>query len=689
MNIVPSIIRRRDTASTLRRFNAGVKIREIEKDGKKRKALTMIASTNRAVDWGGYREVLVHQDAAISRDAAKAMLVNHDPNRIAGPITAIRVNGDQMEIDAELLADARMDSGVTVAEAIESGALQGVSIGYHYVEKDTQYDRDTRTLTVNAWRLLEVSLTPIPADDSAGLRSRSLPDHLTNPGATARKDKTPMKKFMKWLAVRGYNLDKLTDEQVEHLRSLCDSKTEPADDYAKDARSIAVDDDADEGQRTAQIKRDRAIAQRAESHGLKASDYVGMTDVEANDKMLRAIAEKNKSNDQVGPLVEVVRDAGDKLLAHARSSLYRMGGLTPDADEAKLIKDAGATGSTMPMRQLLRLIARASGHANAEYWSDAELAAQMAGAIDLRTLGRRDAPNKIVANFSTLLANVAHKALAKGFESYNGATWMLWATKREVPNFLQVTNAGLSSGRLIETDEGESFPELLQKDGGYNSTLGLFGATVSVSFQALVNDALGQILRDLKRTGALAAMTVDRLVYSKVVGGTWTNDTSTSAGLATAANLDKPRAALKAKLSSANEKLGIVARYLLHDPANAVPAEVATGKIYGPGQTTVPSQGSKQIIPIESHWIGDTALAGGALTTDYYLAGDPSVVDNVLVNFLEGVGETPIIMPFDAGAVAAERYKVMLPVQATLATHTDGAATPAVRVSGMQKATVA
>jgi hypothetical protein len=77
-------------------------------------------------------------------------------------------------------------------------------------------------------------------------------------------------------------------------------------------------------------------------------------------------------------------------------------------------------------------------------------------------------------------------------------------------------------------------------------------------------------------------------------------------------------------------------------------------------------------------------LLGGAASTDYYLTGDPNAVDTVLVNFLEGVGQSPIIMPFDGGAVASERWKIMLPFEATVATHSDGTNT---RVSGIQKAT--
>jgi hypothetical protein len=203
--------------------------------------------------------------------------------------------------------------------------------------------------------------------------------------------------------------------------------------------------------------------------------------------------------------------------------------------------------------------------------------------------------------------------------------------------------------------------------------------------QTLVNDQLGLFMAELRRAGAIAALTIDRRVYEVLMNATWTNDLSTSAPIATATNLDKPRAALKSKLSPAGEKMGVVARFLLHDPASAVNAQMATGAIYAPGQSLAPSLASRSIVPVESHWIGDTALKSGVATTDYYLAGDPSVVDTVLVNFLEGVGLAPIITPFDAGAVAAEKWKILVPFEATVATHTDSAGNA--RISGMQKAT--
>jgi hypothetical protein len=69
------------------------------------------------------------------------------------------------------MADARMPSGVSVADAVDFGALRGVSIGYSYASRDCSYDEATGTLTVNKWRLLEVSLTPTPADTTGQVRS--------------------------------------------------------------------------------------------------------------------------------------------------------------------------------------------------------------------------------------------------------------------------------------------------------------------------------------------------------------------------------------------------------------------------------------------------------------------------------------------------------------------------------------
>ncbi len=63
--------------------------------------------------------------------------------------------------------------------------------------------------------------------------------------------------------------------------------------------------------------------------------------------------------------------------------------------------------------------------------------------------------------------------------------------------------------------------------------------------------------------------------------------------------------------------------------------------------------------------------AGTASQSTVYMTGDPNLVDSVVVAFLQGM-ESPQVAEYDAGAVAARKWKIMLPFVATLATTTVG-----------------
>jgi hypothetical protein len=545
------------------------------------------------------------------------------------------------------------------------------------------------------WTLKEDSLTPIGADPSA--KVREIPES-TQQRAMSPEEPT-VTKFKTWLQARGLDHDTLTEVQRSTLKADFDAEQARAAAPAAVAQPViapvatpAAGDEKARADELAQLRLRNQITMVAESHGFRGSDFFDAKSIEeAAQKMATKRAELDAQRNPafaVGGVagVQVTRDAGDKLLARAKGAFFAYAGLEPKGKEKEEIDAVGGVRA-ISMKSLLRQMARAEGSFDADEWSDPELGQWASSRINLSWFNLRTTPaNKISSGFSNVLANVAHKALLAGLADYNQATYQIWCTIRNSPNFLAVTNANLASGRLTEAKENEAFSELTQKDGGYNSQLGIFGATVSLTWQMIVNDQLGVFMDSLRRAGLIAEQTTDREAFKALLNATWTNDVSASSGLATPANIDKPRAALRTKKSPAGEKMGIIAAYCLHDPLNAVNAQVATGAIYGPGQTGAPSLGSRQIQPVESHWIGDTTLYSGALTTDYYLAGNPRAVDTVLINFLEGIGKQPILVPFDAGAVAAEKYKVMMPMRATIATHTDSAA--AARISGMQKAQV-
>lgn len=645
--------------------------------------LELVACTDEPVRMGGYREILKHDADSIDFRGASALLINHDPNQIAGSIEGYEVRDGQTLMTVRVHEKAMLQSGLTVREAVNSGALRGVSMAYDYdMERDAEYDKAERLITVNRWRFMEVTLTPIPADQGAGVRTHPYADTIENQGSQARN--TPEKganmDYTEWLKARGLDEAKLTEEQNKKARAICEAGGELPDGFAVSAIDEKARAEEIRKLREANAKLERSAKLRAiaDEHGVTGLDFDGIDSIEEGQRQIMAkLGERHSKPAHGAPVTQVTRDAADKVLERANGALHAIAQV--EADEGSNLDVRG-----MSLKQLIRTVARSAGE-SLDDATDIEVASWFQRNVSPCGHGQRDAANKVTGQFSSLLANVANKAVQSGINEYDAATWDQFSTVREVADFKQVTNTNLASGRLTKTPENEAFPELTQADTAYNSTLGLWGATVSLTMQMIVNDDLGGFMRELRRAGAISALTVDREVYYQILNATWTNDVSTSSGLSTLANLDKPRAALKEKLSPAGEKMGINARFLLHDPANAIPAQQATGAISAGGQTTPPSLGSRQIRTIESHWIGDTGLKSGVATTDYYLTGNPSVHDTVLVNFLSGVGRTPIIMPYDPGAVAAEKWKIMLPFVATVATHTDSA--DATRVSGMQKAT--
>ncbi len=596
----------------------------IDDDG----AIVMRASSDDAVSMGDWREVLSHEDGAIDTSTVRALLVNHNPDQIAGRIDGLECDGRACMAEAHIDKEARMQSGVNVLGAVKGGALRGVSIGYGYEREDAEWDQESRTLRVNRWRMLEVSLTPIPADKSAGVRS--LPFDLD-------KESTP---------------PSIGENKESRDMSEPEKKPKPA---GQEAPAI------DEAKVRAAAKAEaKEVVQFARSYGVDADAVIGMGMDEAKDHVLEVVKARmsEKAPEPKDPPVSVKRDAGDKFLEHASKNITRF---SSEHLMRKCFELDGVDVRDMSQSDLAQRALRSMSYA-------------------------RDAANKTTASFSTLLGSTANKQLLSGFDRYT-PIWDQFCTVKDAKDFNTHPHVGVATGRLTETAEDIAYPELNQTEGTYNSTLAKWGATISVTYEALVGDELGEIMRSFSRAGYASARTIERQVFYKLLNATWTNDVTTSAALGTAANIDKVRAGLKGKLSPAGEKMENDGAILLVDPINRYNADAATGQLYGVstgGNDQTGSNAVRGMRVLDSTFVGDTALLAGANTTDYYLINDPMVVDTVVVEFLRGQ-RAPVIMEFDAGATDASKYKIRLPFQATVATHTDSAGNA--RITGAQKAT--
>lgn len=612
------------------------------------RALRLVASSDEPVRMGDWSEILEHDGANVDAGAARALLINHKSGWLAGPIRNITFNGRTCELDAEILPDARMESGVSVEDAVKSGALRGVSIGYDYRTEDTEWDNTTRTLRVKRWSLREVSLTPIPADSTAQVRS--LPEGVLPPSRNV-----PMP-------------DPVKPDQV-------------------DAAQV----------REAVVSEAREIAALAESLNLRAADYVGKPKADAQADMLRAVAKRDaeRKPEPIAPATPGVR-VGTEDIEKQRDCAV-------DAICARAGFKSKLDGNPYLGRSMLdqaRLYARRQGIRGCEDWSRKDLANFALGYHD-QISGIRDASgggnisNASFASFVTL--NAITKAVAQGFEMSSSTVKYqpLVATQR-VPDFKSFYVGGLGTGNLQETAENTAFPELNKAEGAYNDQVKMWGGTLSLSLQALMNDDTSSFDRSLRSAGVIAQKTIDRRVFQKLLMGTssstgtstWTGNTTsgctpvftTADTLAAArANLGKAQAALMAKTGLDGNPTGNMARFFVAGPTAgqyiAALTQQVGGQQVGNGNGTFPEL-------IVSPWLEASALTGYS-TTSYYAISDPAEVTTLLLSLISGY-EAPQVWEYDAGSVGARKWKIWMPFEADLFYATAGGASV---IYGAQQAT--
>lgn len=116
---------------------------------------------------GPIYEVLSHRAEDVEISTCRSLLLNHDPDKVIGAVQSIAFQLGRSLATVNVHPDAVLVSGITVRDAIDTGALRGVSIGYVYDISNSTWDPDKRTVTVNNWRWSEVTLTPIPRDSAA------------------------------------------------------------------------------------------------------------------------------------------------------------------------------------------------------------------------------------------------------------------------------------------------------------------------------------------------------------------------------------------------------------------------------------------------------------------------------------------------------------------------------------------
>jgi HK97 family phage prohead protease len=654
-----------------RRFRAIGDSESLQEDGR----ISLIASTADAVPMGGWREVLMHDEGCIDMAAARSLLVNHDPNQLAGSISAMACDGRTLTSNAEIDADARMGSGVSVRKSVANRSLNGVSIGYAYSRADADYDESTRTVTVRKWRLMEISLTPIPADARAHVRS--IPFDLDKTSTVRATPTIPNEpNTLGDSSTVTFTPAAIPAATLKETRMSADiNKPNP---QGPEAANKIDDGVASEKARASVIQETREVAELARSHGLDPVEYIGQSKAEASLAMLRSLSEKHKTPEPKQAAVTLHVDQADKARdAFAGALAFNAGHRSGEFAEAQRNNPLVGQGFQHAVSRYARLMGL-----DTQDWTKRDLAYFAVGKpemMDARFGRSANVTSSMFPNFVFL--NAMTKVVAKGFEM-GAATSRYQKISRpnSAPDFKAFYVGGLASGNFTQTAEDTAFPELTKTEASYNDTAKMWGGTLSLTVQAIANDDTAQFDRTLGQAGAIADKTIDKRCFQKLLMGTstseatstWTSNTTsggslvyTTGDLAAAARgkLSIVRAAFMNKVGLDGNPLGNAPRYLCVPLTREMEAMGIVGGS-GPLLTAGVQQPAASLEVVASPWLEFSSLTGYS-TTSYYLVADPDAVTGLLVTKVRGY-ESIQAQPYDAGAVAALNVKLWLPFEVSL-----------------------
>lgn len=638
--------------------------------------IRMIASTSAAVrvrvtvdgEEQMWDEVLEHDGANVDISSARALLVSHRCDAIVGALLSVRFDGSTSIVEAKVDPDALLETNVRVINAVRSGALKGVSIGYSYNpdSADVAIDYEARCIRVSKWRFSEVSLVATPADTSAGVRS------LVPPASV--KGSIPMP----------------------------DVPAAPAPAAAPVAPVIAPQIDA------ASIRADAAkVVTMAESLKLRASDYATLDLSAAQAKMIADVAARDAATGGTPKLkpeshIEVGEEAHEKIAQRAVGALLWSAGFRHTDERAgahefsdgSKLKDM-QTANTLRGKTLTDIV-RATAEALGVRAGNLDRHAVARMALGLPVEGQRDAANVATGYFTSFVfANLMKKAVSVGYSmGSKSIKYQPLVSRNFVPDYKQFAIGGLGMGNLSQVVENEAMPELTKSEGVYLDRVKMWGGTVSLTEQAIVSDDTGRFFENLRQAGVIAQKTIDKRVFQKLLMGistveatsTWTGNTTSGAtiahttndtAVAARANLSKVEAALMNKIGLDGNPTGNMGSFLVVPPDLQYVAAGLMG--VAPGQQNATAL---RYQVISSPWLQFTGLTGNSATT-YYMVADPSEATGLVLSTINGI-EEPRVEQYDPGAVAAYKWKIYNPFEVGMGAHLIGAVTT---IAGIQQGT--
>ena len=565
-------------------------------------------------------EILCHDEECINlerfNNGLGTVLFNHDRDAVVGHIEKVWIEDNRGKALVRFDTDEQSE---TIFQKVQSGTLQGVSVGYAVNRYEVLEDEDTKSTNgrfngpayvVTDWEPLEISIVSVPADATVGV-GRSAEEIHTS--IDTQEDNTRM--------------DQEKNLEVQEVKSEPVNTGLTQEDLQKAMEQ--------ERKRTSEIT---AMFRDFDVEGADEAIVLGKSVEEAREMVMDQLRARNK-----GVSVTMGEAESDKFRAAAQDAVLMAAGI-PVADAAPGAQELRGYSMIEMARESLR---RESG-STVNFGDNMELA--------------RAAINS-TSTFPAIMSNLANKSVMVGFNEAE-TTYQIWAGKGSNRDFKEAARVALSeAGNLELVPEGGQFKQDSFGEASARTKVATYGKLFSLTRQAIINDDLGLFSKIATKYGSAAKRLVNKMVYAQLTGNVKMQDNvalfdSKHGNVAGTGEALSVKAIAKAITAMRRQKgitgeatLNITPKYLVVPPE----LEVTAYQIVN-STAAVDGVNSGVVNPYKGRFI---VVADAELTDPdaWYLVADATQHDTIEVTYLNGV-ETPRLETRQGFDVDGIEYKV-------------------------------
>ena len=556
-------------------------------------------------------EILCHDEECINLERFSnglgTVLFNHDRDAVVGHIEKVWLEDNRGKALVRFDTDEQSE---TIFQKVQSGTLQGVSVGYAIYRYEVLEDEDTKSTNgrfngpayvVTDWEPLEISIVSVPADATVGV-GRSAEEIHTS--IDTQEDNTRMDPK-----------EILNNEEVK--------STEPVETGITQADLQKAMEQ--ERKRTSEIT---ALFRDFDVEGADEAIVMGVSVDEARAMVMDQLRARNK-----GVSVTMGEAESDKFRAAAQDAVLMAAGI-PVADAAPGAQELRGHSMVELARESLQ---REGLQAN--FGDNMELARQAINST---------------STFPAIMANLANKSVMVGFNEAE-TTYQIWAGKGSNRDFKEAARVALSEAGNLE----------LVPEGGQSARtkVATYGKLFSLTRQAIINDDLGLFSKIATKYGSAAKRLVNKMVYAQLTGNVKMQDNvalfdtkhgnvaATGEALSVKAIAKAITAMRRQKGITGDATLNITPKYLVVPPE----LEMTAYQIVN-STAAVDGVNSGVVNPYKGRFV---VVADAELTDPdaWYLVADASQHDTIEVTYLNGV-ETPRLETRQGFDVDGIEYKV-------------------------------